>query len=117
VTMRRLPDDAAPKATVEPTPARDVVVMRVLQDPTQPQGVPTAAPPPATWTIAPGDHLWKVAAETLAHAWSRPPTDAEVLPYWVAVIARNRHALADPTNPDLVFPGQVIELPNPPGRP
>lgn len=66
---------------------------------------------PVTWTVGPGDHLWGVAERTLAEAWGRPPGDAEVDPYWRAVIEANRDRLRDPANPDLVFAGQVLVLP------
>lgn len=77
----------------------------------------TDAPPdrgPAGWTVRPGDHLWHVAETTLARAWGRPPTDAEVAPYWTAVVEANRSRLIDPANPDLIRPGQVLSLPLPP---
>jgi nucleoid-associated protein YgaU len=37
--------------------------------------------------------------------------DAEVVPYWRAVIEANRDRLADRDNPSLVFPGQEFVLP------
>jgi hypothetical protein len=52
----------------------------------------------------------------LQAAWSAEPTDAEVDPYWRAVIARNRSRLRDPSNPDLIVPGFVVDLPTPPTR-
>lgn len=61
-----------------------------------------------------GDHLWSVAERTLAAAWGRPPVDAEVAPFWEQVVEVNRSRLADPENPDLVFPGQVVAVPVPP---
>lgn len=63
------------------------------------------------WRIEPGDHLWAVAAETLRDEWGRPPTDREVLGYWQTLLDANHERLVDPTNPDLVFPGQVLVLP------
>lgn len=104
--MRRLPDD----------PAQD--------PPGQPSGEPRPPSPaagprdvPATFTIGRGDHLWRMAAVTLARAWGRPPSDAQIAPYWVRVVEANRHHLADPHNPDLVFPGQVMDVPPPPPPP
>ena len=98
-TMRVLPDtdDEAP---AEPTPE---------VPPVPPAAI--AATAPRTWTVGPGDHLWGVAERTLSEAWGRPPTDAEVDPYWRAVIEANRERLRDPGNPDLVFAGQVLTLP------
>jgi len=70
--------------------------------------------PAREWTVRPGDHLWGVAERSLAGAWGRPPTDAEVDPYWSALVDANRPGLRDPANPDLVFPGQVLVVPPPP---
>lgn len=67
--------------------------------------------------VRPGEHLWGIAETTLARAWGREATDAEVEPYWRELVARNREALADPANPDLVYPGQVFRLPSPPPGP
>ncbi|HET7489208.1 MAG TPA: hypothetical protein VFJ85_14855 [Acidimicrobiales bacterium] len=101
---------AAPPTTARP--ARPVAAPR-----------PAPAPPPAGPSdrrIRPGDHFWAVAEDVLAQAWGRAPTDAEIDPYWRVVIDANRSLLADPGNPDLLFPGQVITVPAPPapgGRP
>ena len=105
-TIRRLPD--ADEAPVPPSPPPAPA----------PDPAPTASDPGATtWVIAPGDHLWSVASRVLARAWSAPEaSDEQVVPYWRALIAANRAVLADPANPDLVFPGQVLRLP-PPGPP
>jgi nucleoid-associated protein YgaU len=70
-----------------------------------------------TWTVTAGDHLWSIAEETLARAWRRPVSDAEVTPFWQQVVELNRDRLADPANPDLVFPGQVLAVPRPPSAP
>jgi nucleoid-associated protein YgaU len=42
------------------------------------------------------------------------PSDAEVDDYWTRLIAVNRVRFAHGGDPDLVFPGQVFELPAPP---
>jgi nucleoid-associated protein YgaU len=102
VTMHRLPDDgAAPTSGTAPPPA------------------PPADMPPAadTWTIAPGENLWFVARDTLADAWGRSPTATEVTSYWKTLIDQNRDRLPDPGNPDLVFTGTVLELPETPPLP
>ena len=64
-----------------------------------------------TWRIEAGDHLWAIAAETLADEWGHAPSDDEVLHYWDDLLVANRDRLVDPTNPDLVFPGQELVLP------
>ncbi len=69
----------------------------------------TAAPD--RWVVAPGDHLWGIAEETLADHLGRPPTDAEVVPYWRRVIEANRDRLVHRDDPDLILPGQELVLP------
>ena len=96
--MRRLPDagaEAGPGAVADPGPPPD---------------------PPDAWTVAPGDHLWSVAARVLEAAWGAVPSDAEVAPYWRRLVDANAERLADPANPDLVFPGQVLVVATPPAR-
>ncbi len=99
--LRRLPDVGAGTSTLD-----------VVGPPTEEE-----AAPPTTWTAAPGDHLWHVAEATLAQEWGRPPTDAEVAPYWTAVVEANRGVLVDPANPDLIHPGQTFRLPPVPPAP
>ncbi|MGH9188183.1 MAG: LysM peptidoglycan-binding domain-containing protein, partial [Acidimicrobiales bacterium] len=65
-----------------------------------------------TWTVAPGDSFWSIAEEHLTDTRARPDADdAEIASYWRVLIAANRSLLADPTNPDLIYPGQVLSLP------
>lgn len=71
---------------------------------------PTAAPPTA-WAVSAGESFWTIAEEVLGEAWARTPTDAEVDPYWRQLVERNRARLADPDDPSLLHPGQVLELP------
>ena len=54
-----------------------------------------------------------MADQVLRRAWGRAPTDQEIVPYWNRLIAANRATLADPANPDLVYPGQTFTLPAP----
>jgi hypothetical protein len=99
-TMRRLgpePDPSIP--TLAATPSAP--------------STPSASTPSTTattWTIEPGDHLWGVAAHTLAAAWGRPASDAEVDHYLMRLIEQNRGILTVPGDPDLVLPGQVFVL-------
>ncbi|WCO65607.1 hypothetical protein PO878_13970 [Iamia majanohamensis] len=103
VILRRLPDqDGTSTMRVEEAPGQEA---------------PEQAPTPREWTAAPGDHLWHIAEATLTDAWGRAPSDAELAPYWESVVETNRPRLSDPGNPDLVFPGQVFRLPEPPPAP
>jgi len=113
VTMRRLPDGGPggpdtgdPRAT-----------MRVADEPPAAATMRIDAPPPETWVVQPGDSLWGAARRTLAATWGREPSDAEVDPYWRAVVDANRARLVDPTNPDLIYPGQELVLPTAPADP
>jgi hypothetical protein len=101
VVMERLPDDQSESGAVPVgrTLGRAAVDMHLEEKTT------------TTWTITAGDHLWQVAASTLESTWQRPPTDAEVTSYWQALVELNRDRLAVPDQPDLVYPGQVFELP------
>jgi hypothetical protein len=83
--------------------------------PIAPSAAPAPPPPPrptgaAVHRVEPGESFWSIASETLAAAWGRTPTDAEIDPFWRELVARNRHRLVT-GDPDLVLPGQVFELP------
>jgi hypothetical protein len=100
-TMVLLPDD-------EPPPPTTTTILPA----TPPPPAPLAPDGPVTTvTLGPGDHLWSVAARTLAAAWGRAPSEREVAPYWRLVVERNRALLPNPGDPDLVFPGEVVHLP------
>jgi hypothetical protein len=91
VTMRRLPPpDAAPPAGIAP---------------------PAEAATSDRWTVQPGDCFWTIADDVLQRKWGRAPSDAEIVPYWLRLIEANEGQLADPANPDLIFPGQVFTVP------
>lgn len=118
LVLQRLPDGAA--AVMErmpgqpPEPGDDgTATMRVLDD----QAPPRRPSPPQTWTIRSGDHFWHVAQAVLVEHWKRPVDDREVSAYWRVLVEHNRSRLADPANPDLVYAGQVLELPAPPPAP
>jgi hypothetical protein len=94
-------------------------VMHVRGAPPPPAALPTRpAPslPAATWTIAPGDHLWHVATATLERAWGRAPSDSAIAAYVVAITRANAAVFVVPGNADLVYPGQRFVLPPPPPR-
>lgn len=98
-----------------PVDAPPPVLRRI--DVVAPEPETIAVPDALTWTVAPGDHLWAVATRVLADAWGRQPAEAEIVPFWEAVVEVNRAGLPDPGNPDLLFPGQVLTLPAPPHAP
>ena len=69
------------------------------------------------WEVVDGDHFWSIAETVLTTTWERPPTDAEVTPYWRQLVDANRDALLPPHDPDLIHPGQQFTIPNPPTDP
>ena len=109
--LRRLPDAGATAATTSPAAASTTPTT-----PTTPVAPVAPDPGPATATVRPGDHFWALAERSLAEAWGRSPSDREVDAHWRTMIEANREALRDPTNPDLLFPGQVVTLPPAPVR-
>ena len=68
---------------------------------------PTASPGcrPSHHAVLPGDSLWRIAATTLG-------TDdpARVARYWPRIHRANRDVIGP--DPDLIIPGQVLELPS-----
>jgi hypothetical protein len=81
---------------------------------------PAVAVPPAvtvrTWVVRPGEHLWSIARQLLDTGTGPSPADAEVAPYWRQLTEANRDRLADPANPDLLFPGDQLVVPPIPSR-
>jgi nucleoid-associated protein YgaU len=61
-----------------------------------------------TWQVAPGDHLWSIAEETLAEGGASP-SESDVEHYWRRLIDANREAIG--LNPDLIHPGMLLTLP------
>ncbi|MBW3578764.1 MAG: hypothetical protein KY462_13685 [Actinobacteria bacterium] len=61
--------------------------------------------------VQPGDHFWSIAEDTLAGERGRTPTDAETADYWRGLVDANRHRLAPPHDPDLIYPGEHYVLP------
>jgi nucleoid-associated protein YgaU len=79
-----------------------------------PVRLPRTAPPPAstgvTVVVLRGDHLWKISERHLNSLLGREATDDEVSPYWRQVIGANREGLRS-GDPDLIYPGEVVTLP------
>lgn len=107
----------------EPPPAEAV--------PADPAYVPTPAgpgtdtiepetPPPAdtspkataatTVVVVAGDHMWGLARSRMEVELGRTPTDTEIAPYWMSVVAENRGRIRS-GDPDLIHPGEEIVLP------
>lgn len=70
------------------------------------------SPGTSTVVVVEGDHLWKISKRHLEGRWHRAPSNSEVGPYWRDVIDENLAHLKS-GDPDLIYPGEVIELPDP----
>ena len=64
------------------------------------------------WTVAPGDHFWSIA-DRVVTARHPDATEQEIARYWLALIDTNRGRLDDPSNPDLLRVGLVLDVPEP----
>ncbi|MGZ6930056.1 MAG: LysM peptidoglycan-binding domain-containing protein [Acidimicrobiia bacterium] len=66
---------------------------------------PPVSPPVESYTVAPGDCLWRIAAARLGPA----PTNRAVDRGWRAIWSANRDAVGD--DPGLIHPGLVLVIP------
>jgi DNA-binding SARP family transcriptional activator/nucleoid-associated protein YgaU len=94
------------------TPADDVVRpgwrLLVPGPDQQAPADPTDAP---TVTVQPGDNLWDLAESHLNASIGRQHSADEVAPYWLQFVDENSDRFADPSNPDLIYPGQEFIYP------
>lgn len=65
-----------------------------------------SASPGDSVVVVRGDHLWKISARHLGPAAG----DREIAPYWREVVDVNTPSLRS-GDPDLIYPGEVVELP------
>lgn len=98
-------------ARMVPEHASDVATGRGTDERATRATATAIAPTPTTWTVDAGESFWSIAHDVLADVLGREPSDAEVDPYWRALVERNRGRLVDRDDPDLIHPGQVFELP------
>ena len=73
-----------------------------------------SGPGPSTVVVVEGDHLWKISARHLDAVWGRRALNEEISPYWRSVITLNTPHLRS-GDPDLIYPGEVVVLPDPLG--
>jgi nucleoid-associated protein YgaU len=77
-----------------------------------PISVGRTADPVTSVVVEKGDHLWKISARHLDEV----APEADVAPYWQAVVDVNTPHLRS-GDPDLIYPGEVVELPATSGQP
>jgi hypothetical protein len=114
------PAPSAPTIDITPSPpsptAPIVPPTTTPPAPVMPPASATPAPAPrmgATHTVAPGEHLWSIAATHIATSTGRATrhlTAAEIAPYWSRLVDMNRQRLRS-GNQNLVYPGEVLDLP------
>ncbi|MCA1736482.1 MAG: hypothetical protein LC739_10330 [Actinobacteria bacterium] len=61
-------------------------------------------------TVQRGDSMWLLAERRLRELRDNKVTDADIAPYWLAVIAANQSRIRS-GDPDLIFPGELLLLP------
>jgi resuscitation-promoting factor RpfA len=103
--------DRSRQPDVAPSSVRTGRVPEAPPVPTSPPLTPVPATPPAapvnetSHVIAAGEHLWSIAAAHLGAV-----TAVDIAPYWRRVVEHNQARLRS-ADPNLVYPGEVIELP------
>jgi LysM repeat protein len=108
---------AAPAAaSAQAPPKAPPPVMHLIDDtparPAPTPGLPAPAPAapataPTTYSVQPGDCLWDITERLLAQRLGRAPRDDEVVPAWRDLEAAN----AEVRDPNLIFVGQVLRVP------
>ncbi|MCB0976439.1 MAG: hypothetical protein KDB02_03165 [Acidimicrobiales bacterium] len=88
-----------------PEPTGQATLVERVEDPP-----PSPAPRTEQRHVAlPGDHLWLIAEQRLGEALGRSASDAEIGPYWQRVVEANPQL----KDPDLLFPGDEVIVPEP----
>jgi len=107
---------AAPPSVTEivvhdmgPAPVPSTEAWLESPDPTATTPPPEFTAPSTTdrWLVEPGDNLWAIA-ETVIAERSATPNRGSVAAYWSALLTANADHLVDP---DLIMPGQILDLP------
>lgn len=91
-----------------------------LDDPGGPPVPPTHTAPedtapsgtPRVHVVRPGDSFWRIAEEHVTTDLGRSPSPHETRLYWRALIAANADRLPVPGDPDVIFPGAELRLPD-----
>jgi nucleoid-associated protein YgaU len=62
--------------------------------------------------VQPGEHFWSIAEQVVGDRAAVDPSATESVDrYWRRLVDANRDRLADPDQPDLLYPGQELVLP------
>lgn len=113
------PANPAPTTTIAPTSTATPTTANPAPTTTAPTTAPVAPPTQVlgeqvtkntSYTVVRGDNFWVIAQRHLTQELGRKPTVDEVRVYWLKVIDVNRASISS-GNPNLIFPGEVFELP------
>jgi nucleoid-associated protein YgaU len=108
-TLHLLPDTPAPAPSL-PTPISPTTTTPAAATPPAPTAASVSADADS-WEIQHGESFWSIAADHLADINGRPMSEREIASYWRQLVDANRTRLANPHDADLLFTGQVIDLP------
>jgi hypothetical protein len=108
VTLTRLPDVGAHGPAARPA-TTTTTTTPVATPPSRPTPAPLRA---AVWEVRETDSMWSIAARVVSLGRRRDARPDEIAGYWSALIAANRDRLRYPADADLIYPGQVFELPD-----
>ncbi len=75
-----------------------------------------ALPGEDNYTVAPGDNLWLIAEIQVRAATGNAPTEQMIAAYWRKLIEANRASLRS-GDPNLIYAGEILTLPNPARQP
>jgi hypothetical protein len=113
------PLSGAPTGSARPAPTSTSETARLVPIAPAPTPEPAATPPPSapltSVVVQPGDCFWSIAEQAVAGGLGAPPTDRQVAAYWLRLMDLNRDRLVVAGAFDLIYPGQVFELPEPGG--
>jgi hypothetical protein len=103
---------AVPVEVVTSDPS--TAVLHLVEEVSASQHTVPQTPPPGVEevVVVPGDSLWSLAESAVQERLGMPTSTRDVARYWVRVVEMNRPRLVDPSNPDLIFPGQTLVLPD-----
>ncbi len=113
-----LPAGASARHAIAPPAVQDEPVVRspapiVHEQRRTPHAPVLVAPAPRrSHLVRAGDNLWRIARGELVARGKTQPDDATIARYWQHVIAANRTTLRS-GNPNLIFPGELVALPEP----
>ncbi|MFV0252332.1 MAG: LysM peptidoglycan-binding domain-containing protein [Beutenbergiaceae bacterium] len=100
------PAPIAPSPTAPPPTGPAPAPTPPASAPSNPAADTTPAPGSQTYTVRPGDSLWRIAADHLAD-----PSTAQIAAAWPSWYQVNIDTIG--AEPDLIHPGQVLHLPPP----